>query len=68
MEKKLRRAARAASRQGLDIEDLLKSMDPDNTGLIPRADLITLLMELGLSLVDAPGVSYSKAGVQEGER
>jgi len=70
VEKKLRRAARIASRQGVDIEDLLKKMDPDSLGMIPRADLLTLLMEMGLSLVDAPGVSYSKGMVmvQEGER
>jgi Ca2+-binding EF-hand superfamily protein len=63
VEKKLRRAARAMARQGLDIESLFKEYDPEGTGALPRSDLVLLLMEMGLSLVDRPGQAYA-----DGER
>jgi hypothetical protein len=64
VEKKLRRAARAALRQGLDIEALFKDYDPDCTGAVQRADFVGVLMELGLALVDGPGLSHAKGALR----
>ncbi|CAM9334375.1 unnamed protein product, partial [Phaeothamnion confervicola] len=52
-EKKLRRAVAKQIRRGIDVEQLFKSHDPQNTGCVTRADFVQAIMELGLSLLDA---------------
>ena len=54
VERKIRRRARLAVRQGIDIIAIFRKYDADGRGCIPRSDLVMVLMELGLSLLDNP--------------
>ena len=55
MEKKLRRAARELAARGGDARMLLTQYDVESTGTVVRSDFVQVLMQLGLSLVDAGG-------------
>ena len=53
VEKKLRRAARHLAAQGGDVRSLFEQYDPDRSGAVVRSDFVQILMQLGLSLLDA---------------